>query len=94
MMPRKTDDLSGWGGGEEEEHEPQLDKKFYPGTNALIVGNVIVVFWLASGIIGTLTENFTMMQLMTPVAVLYATFLFGKPIVDRALDSRRNGATE
>jgi hypothetical protein len=85
-MPRKKDDLSGWGGEEDEESRLALSHDAI----SILAGIVILFVWFASGVVGTLTENFQFLTIVTPIMAIYATFLFGRPFVDK-LRQRNNG---
>ncbi len=87
-MARKKDDLSGWGGGEEEHEKEQYEGEDFPHfyTLVLIAANLVLIMWLASGVVGIWTGSYEMMKLVTPIIGVLATFLFGKPIVDRIRD--------
>jgi hypothetical protein len=87
-----VDDLSGWGGDGEDDHEAtqhgnRSDEPPYPhwlvahDTLVLIGGNLVLLLWVASGIIGAVLGDYTLMQLVTPVMLAYAGYLFGKPFV-------------
>jgi len=90
------DDLSGWGGTDEgDDHENaarhghRSDEPPYPHwlvaheTLILIGGNLVLLLWVASGIIGAIIGDYALMQLVTPVMLAYAGYLFGKPFVSK-----------
>lgn len=52
-------------------------------TFTVLAASIVLIMWVASGIVGTLTRDWTFMQLVTPVVLLLGGYLFGKPIFDR-----------
>jgi cytochrome c oxidase assembly factor CtaG len=59
---------------------------------AFIASGVILLVWLFSAIYGSFTHDYEALQLVTPVMLILAGYLFGIEIVRRRKNGNGNGS--
>ena len=64
------------------------------GTRIAIVvgGNAVLIVWIAAAVVGTVTSDYTLMQLVTPIMLTYAGYLFGEPLLTRIRNGKNGGS--